>query len=185
MAEHGSTGAIASTTAPIDFDQARQHRQEVRGRRWRRLAIAAAVALVALAVYGVAGPRQAAMSSTAGGYAVEVSYPSVTRGGMPARWSLEIARLDGSAIAGAVDVETTGSYLDQFDFQGLTPEPLDVASTAEAIHWRFDPGEHSSLLVVLDVRVQPNVRWRHHASSVVSVDGVVVATFEYSTLVLP
>ena len=142
------------------------------------------VAFVAAGVFGVFGYRQGTTAAHTADYDIELDYPSVTRAGLPAHWAIEIVRRDGDAI-GAVEIRTTASYLDAFDHNDLVPSPDSVTQSTTDVAWAYDRVDAPTLLVTLDIRTQPNARWRYPATTEVVIDDEVVATFDYTTTVAP
>lgn len=173
MAEHGfptRTLAIASAR---------------RGRLIRRIAIAAMVVFLGAGMYGVFGIRQGRQTAVAAGLRFGISYPAVTRGGLPVRWELDIEIDDARSLPDEIEIRTTADYFDIFDHNALTPEP-DVTWQGQLTSWTYRPDAGDSRLrVQLDVRAQPNARWRHAATTDVVIDGDIVASFDYSTFVMP
>lgn len=156
-----------------------------RGRLVRRLAIGAMVVFVGAGLYGVFGIRQGHQTATAAGLRFGISYPSVTRGGLPVRWELDIGTEDSSSLPDEIEIRTTADYFDIFDHNDLTPEP-DATWQGQLTSWTYrpDPGD-DRLRIRLDVRAQPNARWRHAASTDIVIGGDVVASFDYTTFVVP
>lgn len=155
-----------------------------RGRVVRRITVAGIAAFVLAGMFGVFGYRQSTTAAHTGDFDIELSYPSVTRAGLPSHWELDIHRR-GDAPIGALEIRTSADYLDAFDHNDLVPTPDSVEQTATDVIWTYERVESPTLAVTLDIRTQPNARWRHPASTQVVIDGDVVATFDYRTTVAP
>lgn len=155
-----------------------------RGRVVRRVAVVAIAAFVLAGIFGVFGYRQGTTEAHTDDLDIELSYPSVTRAGLPAHWELEIRHRNGAAI-GPVEIRTSADYLDAFDHNDLVPTPDSVGQTASTVVWTYDRVDTPTLEITLDIRTQPNARWRHPATTEVFVGGTVVATFDYRTTVAP
>ena len=157
-----------------------------RGRTVRRIGIAILVTFVIAGLFGLFGHRQATVTSTGSGYAVKVSYPRVTRGGLAANWSVRVERLDGSPLPAGVEVRSTADYFSIFDENGLDPEPASVWSDGRVLTWTFDPpADANALDVSFDARMQPNTRGWFDATTSLAVDGDVVASVSYRTWAVP
>ncbi len=161
--------------------------QARRDRLVRRIVIAALGLFVLAGLLGVFGYRQgeqhARTQTATGDYDVTLSYPTQTRGGLPARWQLTIERADDASLP-ELEVRTTASYLDLFDFNSLTPDP-DVIEQSDDVVWTFAPSDRPATTLVLDVRTQPGSRWTRDATTTVLADGEVVAAFDYRTTAIP
>jgi hypothetical protein len=178
-AAHAVDGAI--DTAPMhdlqDLAGARH------GRWVRRAAIVVMAVFVALGLGNVFGSRLDSVSGGSGSVSAEVSYPAATRGGLPTSWSATIERSDGSPL-GDVAVRTTSGLFDLFDHNDLVPAPDRTEQDESWTTWHFDAVTSSQLVLRLDMRTQPDVRWRHSAKTIVEV-GSARIELAYSTVVLP
>ena len=144
------------------------------------------LAFVVAGMVGVFGYRQGTTSVEAGSYSLEVSYPRVTRPGVPSNWELRIRRIDGEPLPAVIEVVSDASYFDIFDENGLDPDPARSWQEADQLLWQFEPPDGSTGLVVkFDARLQPNIHWSRSGSSTVRVGGDDVATVSYSTRVVP
>lgn len=177
--------APSVTTSTLDPDEGRRHRRDLAGAWGRRATIGVLVVFVALGLLGEFGYRQTTLEASQDGFEVQLSHPARARGGQPATWRLTVARSDGSPLAGPVVITTTSEYLDTFDFNNLTPQPDRMWQSRGSTQWEYDTADETELVVTLDVRTEPDARWKHQASTVVDVGGHVVAELRYSTWVLP
>lgn len=155
-----------------------------RGRVVRRGVAALLAVFVLIGASGWLGYRQTSVVQAGEDFDVELSYPQVTRGGLPSSWTLTVVRRDGAPL-GDVAVSTSQQYFDLFDRNGLDPEPDAVSQTDRDLTWVYRTVDTPSLTVSLDVRTQPDARWRYAASTAITVDGVTIAEFDYRTTVVP
>jgi hypothetical protein len=176
---------VRSTVESLVADDVDEQRRARAGRWGRRLTVSVLLAFVAAGLTGWLGERSATLHAQHPRLRVELEHPAITRGGLPAAWRLDVATADGTAIGGVLSIETTTRYLTVFDRNDIAPEPDATWQTDTTTTWEFDAASESSLRVALDVRTQPNARWRRTATTVVRVDEVEVARFDYDTLVLP
>lgn len=153
----------------------------------RRLTIAALAAIVGAGLFGFLGYRTgtttASVEAADGTFELSLRYPQRTRGGLPSHWALTIERTDGQPLP-TLEVATTATYLDLFDFNALTPEP-DAITQHDDVTWTFEPSGDAAITIVLDVRTQPGRRFAHDATTTVTADGETIATLAYRTWVIP
>lgn len=173
------------TVSDVELDPDSQYRSAIAGRRGRRITVAALCLLVAAGLSGRLGYRESTDATTSHGITTRLDRPSVTRGGLPTRWELTVRTVDGTALGGNVVVATSSGYFDVFDHNDLVPEPETIEQSNGLTTWTFDAADLPQIDITLDVRTQPDARWRHGATTTVSVGGRPVARFEYTTTVLP
>jgi hypothetical protein len=142
------------------------------------------IAFVTAGLWGCWGYREGRVAEHTDPFDVVVRYPAVTRGRLPTAWTLEIVSRDGSNL-GRVEISTTRRYFDLFDLNELVPQPDSVSQDDEIVTWEYRDLDAPTIMVSLDVRTQPNARWRHAASATVSIDEDEVATLDYRTTVMP
>ena len=170
-----------ATTAPRVLDAAPARRSL----RLRRLFLVALAAFLGLGVSDVFGVRTRQVSATGGGYQLTVEYAAVSRPGLATPLSFEIRRPGG--FDGPVRVAVTARYLDLFDENGLSPEPVSATSDGERNIWEFEPpGDSDTLDVSFDVRLEPGVQLvAPRATTAVLEGGVPVVSVGYRTWVMP
>ena len=129
--------------------------------------------------------RTREVSVTGGGYELTVRYAAVSRPGLATPLSFEIRRPGG--FDGPVRVAVTARYLDLFDENGLSPDPVSATSDGERSIWEFEPPDDSDTLdVAFDVRLEPGVQLiAPRATTAVLDDGAPVASVSYRTWVMP
>jgi hypothetical protein len=135
-----------------------------RARLGRRCVIAALSVLVLAGLLGLLGDRATTARTADERTALEVTWPAITRGGLPAPLQIEVQRTGG--FDGQVVIEVGSELLTIFDEHGLDPEPAAATSDGETVTWSFDPPDGDRLTVEFDGRIEPG-RFGHVASSVV------------------
>lgn len=174
--------AESRSTAPPDVS--------IRRLRWarflRRVFFVLICAIVVSGALDLLGVKSAEATGSGGGYDLTVTYDERTRPGLATTFEIEIRREGG--FPGAVTVSMTSSYFDNFDFNGVDPEPLGGTSTAEEVVMYFEaPRTGDTMTIGFDARVQPNVQLRRAKATVSVLDdaGRPVASARVETLVLP
>lgn len=156
-----------------------------RGRSWRRVAIAVATVFVVAGLFNVWGPRQHTARVDGERHQLTVTSPSVSRGGLAASWALTVRRHDDGPLGRQLEVVVDQSYLAIFDQHALDPTPAETWTQAGTVHWLYDlPNDVTEFRVELDVRIQPDSRWRHRGSTTVHVGGESI-TAHYTTWLVP
>lgn len=142
-------------------------------------------AVVLAGLFGVLGPTDGVVTATNGGFELEVEYPRTTRSGLAAGLTVTIRRAGG--LESPVTLALRSDYFDNFDVNGVDPEPLGATSTADRELGLFQPPETGDEMTVsYDARVQPGVSLTKAKASVSLVqDGRDVVTVQFETLVLP
>ena len=155
-----------------------------RDRFVRRALITLMTAFVFAGLFGVFGYSEHQLEATNDGYDVRLTYPETTRGGLAVMWQLTVERADGEQLP-RVEVAITADYPDAFDHNVINPDPDSVTNDGDLITWTFEPSGDAELQVTLDMRTQPDARWRYPARTTVVADGTEIAAFEYTTTVMP
>lgn len=120
-----------------------------------------------------------------GGFELDVRYGRVTRPGLATPLEITVRSLEGS-FDGPVRVAVSGEYLDQFDENGIDPDPASATADDVAVLWEFDPPPGPVLRVSLDVRVEPAVQWgRDGFVALLADDGDELVRVAFHTWVLP
>jgi hypothetical protein len=179
-----------TSTVP-DVDAADQEARSRRG-AWARHAFAAALALfLVLALLGAFGVRMGSVAGAgtgAGGDEVTltVRYAEVSRPGLATPWTATVEATGDAVLPATVVLETTSAYFDQFDENGLDPEPTEVFQDEEWLSWTFEPPPGTrTLTVVFDARLEPGIRWGRPASTRLIVDDEVLVHVDYRTWIVP
>jgi hypothetical protein len=161
--------------------------RRIRAARWARRGFFVLICgIVAAALLGFLGNRADDVDASGGGFELVVSYPRITRPGLPVDITIEIRRPGG--FRGAVTVAMTSDYLEIFDENGLDPDPIGATTTADDVRWQFQtPLDSDTMSVSLDIRVQPDVELRRAKGSVAVLDddGRPLVSVPIETIVLP
>jgi hypothetical protein len=154
-----------------------------RARAGRRLVTAALFALLVAAAANLLGMRTAAVTATAGGYRLSVTYGAVSRPGLATPWAVEVRRAGG--FDAPITIGTTRRYLMLFDHNVFYPDPSKVTATRDRVFFEFDPPPGDTLRVTMDGRIEPTEHWAQTAETSVLVDGTPVVTVRYTTRLVP
>ncbi len=157
-----------------------------RDRLARRIGIVITGVFVAAGLLGLLGYRQSSASATAPPFTLTVSYPSISRGGLPSNWQLRLTRTDGEALPPSIEIRSSAAFFDDFDENGLDPDPASTWVDADELVWTFEPPLGArSLTVSFDARLQPNARGWRDGSSTVVIEGLRPLTVDYRIWELP
>ena len=167
------------TTAP-EYVSVAAHR---RGRLARRVGTIVLVLLVGLGAANVFGLRLATVSSRGDGVTLQVTYTRVARAGIAARWLVEVRRPGG--FPGPIEIATTGSYFEGFDFNELYPEPSGSRSAGDLVVWTFDRPAGDVFRVSFDARVTPTWWLARSATTVLGGEGLPSLSVSYRTVLMP
>ncbi len=153
--------------------------------RLRQLFLVALTTFLLAGVLDAFGVRSREVSATGGGYQLSVHYAAVSRPGLATPLSMEIRRAGG--FDGPVRLATTAGYMDLFDENGLSPDPVSATSDAERTIWEFEPPEESDTMTVsFDVRLEPGVQLVAQRATTELLQGdVAVVSVRYRTWVMP
>jgi hypothetical protein len=169
----------ATATEPERLPEPRLRRQ----RFVRRIELAALGLFLLAGLFGVLGSKTDVVSASAPGVTLTVTYPSITRPGLPIRWEIQVHR-DGG-FDGPVELRTTFDYLHLFDVSNLEPEPSSSTGTAGEIVYVFDPPAGEDFRVSMDGNTEPGVHEVPAAETSFVLHGAPVVTVEYFTVVVP
>lgn len=151
---------------------------------WGRRGFLLVILLVVIAALcGYLGMRTGTVAASSGGYRLQLDYAQIARPGMDVPWQLTITRTGG--FDGPVVVEATNAYFDMFESQGITPEPSK--ETADGTWWRmtFDEPPGDTLVIDLDIYVQPFSQVGHSGTARVLDQGRPVASVDFRTRLVP
>jgi hypothetical protein len=150
----------------------------------RRTYVAALTIFVVLGLLDVFGSRTGVATAEGGGYRMTLDYPSRTRSGLPVEWRLVVTRAGG--FDGPVRIGITLDYFNSFDFNNVSPTPVETTNRGGLLIWSFPKPIGDSLQVLLDARTQPGLRSGPSATTaVVTADGTPVVAVHYTTGVMP
>ncbi|MDP9070221.1 MAG: hypothetical protein M3N68_02840 [Actinomycetota bacterium] len=171
----------ATSTAPREHGAGPARR----ALRLRQLFLVALGTFLVLGVLDVFGVRSREASATGGGYQLTVRYAAVSRPGLATPLSMEIRRAGG--FHGPVRLATTARYMELFDENGLSPDPVSATSDGERAIWEFEPPEGSDTMTVsFDVRLEPGVQLVAERATTELLQGdLAVVSVGYRTWVMP
>jgi hypothetical protein len=178
-----SEGSVSSAT--VDLTEIETIAGARTDRRWRRLVVVAVAALVLLGIAGVLGARSGTVTDVGGGYELTVTYPEMSRAGLPANWELRLKRVDGAELPSEVRIASVPGYFGIFDQNGFSPAPSEEWQDSSLV-WVYAPPEGATELVVsLDARLQPDIHRGRSGRTAVVTDGVEVVSVDYHTGIAP
>jgi hypothetical protein len=190
MAKRTASGSTEETTTgegrirPIPTKPARlSERRLVRGRWVRRTVMGALVAFVALGAAGLLGSRTSSATSRSNGFVLTVTYPAISRPGLPVRWDLTLTKAGG--FDGPIHVALPMAYFRMLDFNNLQPQPSATHNRGDLVVMDFDPPDGVVFEASLDARLQPGVLSGASAVISVMIHGSPVVSVAYRTRVIP
>jgi hypothetical protein len=138
---------------------------------------------ILLGASSLLGAHTSTREASGGGYDLKLVYPAVTRPGLAVRWILFVHRSGG--FSGPVQVTTTSTYFNLFDFNNLDPVPSKQTTSSDLSVWEFDPPLGDTLSITFDGRLEP--ARQHGSSAVTSIveNDVPVVSISYQTRVMP
>jgi hypothetical protein len=154
-----------------------------RQRLERRITLAVLVVFLVLGALEVFGSWTRTATSSADGVTLSVTYPAVTRPGLPIRWEFNVTRAGG--FDGPVTLRTTFDYLHLFDISNLEPDARSATASGEDMAYTFDPPAGDTLRVAMDGNTEPGFHELPPVTTTVSLDGADAASVTYRTIVVP
>jgi hypothetical protein len=154
-----------------------------RSRNLRRIVLALVAVLVLVGATGFLGARTEAVSASGGGYRLTVFYPAVTRPGLAIRWIAVVEKSGG--FADPLQVATTSTYFNLFDFNNLDPTPAELTTTGGLSIWTFDPPPGEVIRITMDARLEPARQHGGKATTSVMIGDVTEVSVSYQTRVMP
>lgn len=179
----GTSGAVHPGS-----DEGRRVAKGGRAKYAVSLAILSAVVLSAV-VDGateadVWGPSDDRVSAAAGGYELEVRYPTVSRPALATPFDIVVRRAEG--FDGPIDIAIDPRWVAMWDYQSLYPEPSSSTGDPEQLVWTFDPPDGDVLRVFFDARIQPAEQsGRDGWVAVLDPSGERVVEVDFTTAVRP
>jgi len=169
----------ATATQPERLPEPRLRRQ----RLLRRIQLTVLSLFVLAGLFGLLGSRTDVVSATASGVTLTVTYPSITRPGLPIRWEFDVHR-DGG-FDEPIELHTTFDYLHLFDISNLEPEPSSSTGTPAEVVYVFEKPTGDDFKVSMDGNTEPGFHEAPPAETSLVVNGAPVVTVEYLTVVVP
>lgn len=167
---------------PTDPEPVSKHRL-ARARLGRRITLALLALFLLVGLSGSLGPKTATQTVRRGGYTLVLTYPAVTRPGLPIRWEYSITHPGG--FDGQVSLATTFDYLHLFDLTNIEPEASAATSSGGEVVYRFAPPDGDVLRVSMDATAESGFHEIPQTTTRVIVGGTTVATVRFSTRVVP
>lgn len=154
-----------------------------RGLWIRRIAIGFLCLVLLVALSSYLGAQTATATSSGGGYTLTVTYPRITRPGLPIRWEFTVTHSGG--FDGPVRLATTFDAVHLFDVSNTEPEASSSTATPDQLIYAFDPPPGDSLRVSMDGNTEPGMNELGDVTTSVLVDGAPVASVTYHMVVIP
>jgi hypothetical protein len=169
---------------PVPTDPERVPKKKLARARAGRRAIIAVLALFLLAgVSGFLGPKTTTTTAHGSGYTVVVTYPAVTRPGLPIRWEYTVRHAGG--FDAPVSLATTFDYLHLFDLTNIEPDPTSASSSGGEIVYRFEAPTGDELRISMDATAESGFHEVPSTTTRVIVNGSTVVSVTFSTKVVP
>jgi hypothetical protein len=166
-------------TEPVDVSVGELRRE----RLGRRVVLGVLVVFLAAGAFEVFGSKTDQARATAAGYTLTVTYPSVTRPGLPIRWEFEVTHQDG--FDQPIRLATTFDYLHLFDISNLEPDAASSTSTHTEVIYVFGPPPGDDFRVSMDGNAESGFHELPAATTTLIVDGQPVVSVTYVTKVVP
>jgi hypothetical protein len=133
--------------------------------------------------FEVFGSWTRTVTATGNGVTLTVTYPAVTRPGLPIRWEFEVTRSGG--FDGPIELQTSFDYLHLFDVSNLEPDARSATGSDRYVSYTFDPPQGDTLRVAMDGNTEPGFHEVPPATTTVSIGGTDATSVTYRTIVVP
>ncbi len=154
-----------------------------RDRALRRAVIALLVIFLLVGVSSILGAHTSVASASGEGYTLSVTYPALTRPGLPIRWEIQVQHPGG--FSEPIRLATTFDYLHLFDISNLEPDANSATATGDQVIYIFDPPPGDTFRVSMDGNTEPDVHELPEAVTGLVVDDRTVVQVTYTTRVVP
>jgi len=179
MSADTTEGRARLSTKPEPIEPSRLRRD----RALRRGVIALLVIFLLVGMSSIVGARTSVARASGEGYILSVTYPAVTRPGLPIRWEIQVEHPGG--FSEPVRLATTFDYLHLFDISNLEPDANSATATADQVIYVFEPPPGDTFRVSMDGNTEPDVHELPEAVTGLLVNGRTVVQVIYSTRVVP
>jgi hypothetical protein len=149
----------------------------------RRIGMLGLVVFLAVGAFGYLGSRTSAAIADANGYTLRVTYPAVSRPGLPVRWEIEVEHAGG--FAEPITIAFSFDYIHLFDVSNTEPDATSATATGEDLVYVFDPPPGTTFRVSMDGNVEPGEHGPFTATTSVLVQGTPVVSVQYRTVMMP
>jgi hypothetical protein len=149
----------------------------------RRLGMAALVLFLAVGASGYLGSRTSVAVAQANGYALRVTYPAVTRPGLPVRWEIEVDHAGG--FTEPIRIAFPFDYVHLFDISNTEPDATSATATGEDLVYVFAPPPGTTFRVSMDGNAEPGEHGPFTATTSVLVGGTPAVSVRYRTVMMP
>jgi hypothetical protein len=167
---------------PTDPDPATPEKLR-RQRLERRIMLVVLGVFLLLGALEFLGSWTRTVTATANGVTLSVTYPAVTRPGLPVRWEFTVTRPGG--FDGPITLRTTFDYLHLFDISNLEPDARSSTATGEDLSYTFDPPPGDTFRVSMDGNTEPGFHELPPVTTTVSIGGSDAVSVNYRTVVVP
>lgn len=141
------------------------------------------IALIGFGAFGLLGSRTSTVQAGRHGYGLSVSYPSVTRPGLPVRWEIEVHHVGG--FSEPIRLATTFDYLHLFDISNTEPDAASSSATSDAVEYDFAAPSGDTFRVAMDGNAEPGEHGPFIATTRLIVSGEPVVGVSYRTVMVP
>lgn len=142
--------------------------------------------LVAIVIAGAAslfGVSESTVEASGGGYDLAVEYAEVSRPRLETPWKARV--VNGEGFDGPISMRITSEYWEQFDVNGISPEPDATRRDGRYLIMEFARPTGSEFVLSLDGRLSPATQRSQSATTALLVNDRVVAEVSYKTKVMP
>jgi hypothetical protein len=169
-----------TTTIPDEPTMA----QVRRARTLRRVGATALVVFVLAGAVGLFGTRTSSAAAEAGGWSMEVTYPSTSRPGHAVRFVVHLHHEGG--FPDPIRVRMQSRYFDLLDENGFDPDPDSQTTDDRWTYYEYAPPDGDDFVIVSDTRIEP-ARQRGESGRVEVLDaqGGTVVSVGFRTRIWP
>jgi len=162
---------------PVELSRLRRDRASRRG------VIALLTVFLLVGLTSSLGAHTSVATANSEGYTLTITYPSVTRPGLPIRWEIQVQHPGG--FSEPLRLATTFNYLHLFDISNLEPDASGSTATGDQVIYVFDRPPGDTFRVSMDGNTEPDVHELPAAATSLVVGGRTVVQVTYSTRVVP
>jgi hypothetical protein len=172
----------AARKRPADSTLRDVRRSADRGRWLRRIALTVLLLVVLAGAAGLFGVRSATVSTSSGGYRLQVTYPKVARAGLDVPWRV---RVSYPVPPKSITIAVSSDYFRMFETQGFFPDPDTQKNDGQFVYFTYDGPPAGHLMLEYDAYIQPASQLGKSATVQVRVGSSVVASTKIRTWLVP